>query len=133
MTNTIPDEIDPAGFEARLCDCGEPLKELFSYLRSSAHHAGVEVTARRFRHPEPNSGWGVTYYIGAVPFCHLHPKLKDGHVWILLPGVAASAIAIAGFEPSHQEGWFKIRRMEEAVRFVQWIIQSHDARISTAA
>ena len=88
---------------------------------------------RRFRHPEPNSGWGVTYYTASEPFCEIHPKAEKGHVWVRLRGIDAGAVEAAGFELSRQEGWFKLRGMGEAVRFVPWILQAHDAKRSTAA
>jgi hypothetical protein len=132
MKRTIPDEIDAAGFEAKLAACGDSLRELVVFLRASSQHAGVTVTQRRFRHPEPNTGWGVTYYVVSKPFCEIHPKAQDGHAWVRLPGVNSGAVASSGFEPSKQEGWFRIRSMGEAVRFVHWILQAHDARVSTA-
>jgi hypothetical protein len=133
MRTSIPDEVDPEGFEAKVVACGNSLKELVSYLRASSQHAGAAVTQRRFRHPDPNSGWGVTYYTGSEPFSEIHPKSKEGHAWVRLRGVDADAVAAAGFEPSKQDGWFRIRSMAEAVRFVHWIVQAHDARASTAA
>ncbi len=133
VLNSISGDVDSVGFEARLAACSESLRELVSYLRASARHAAPGIAERRFRHPEPNSGWGVTYYTGVEPFCEIHPKLQEEHVWVLLRGIDTSAVAKAGFEPSKQEGWFKIHGMEDAVRFVHWILQAHDARASTAA
>lgn len=130
--NSIPEEIDSAGFEAQLAACTESLRQLVSYLRVSARHAGRGVVDRRFRHSEPNSGWGVTYYVGGSPFCEIHPKSQEGHAWVLLRGIDAAEVIKAGFEPSKQAGWFKVRGMEEAVRFVHWILQAHDARASAA-
>ena len=132
MRNAIPGEVDAAGFEVRLEACSGSLQELVSYLRTSSQHAGEAVVARRFNHPEPNFGWGVTYYTGSAPFSEIHPKPKEGHVWVHLYGVDADAVQATGFEPSVQRGWFKIRVMGEAVRFVHWILQAYDAR-STAA
>jgi len=128
MTTKVPDEIDPVGFEARLLECSGALRELVAYLRASAHHAGPGVSQRRFRHPAPNTGWGVTYYVESLPFCELHPKPHEEHVWVLLRGADAEAILAAGFEPSKQPGWFTVRRMGEAVRCVSWILQSYDLR-----
>lgn len=133
MSSLIPSEVDAIGFEARLKDCSDSLRELVTHLQASSQNAGPRVTARRYRHPEPNSGWGVTYYTDrAASFCEIHPKLKEEHTWVRLPGVDAATVARAGFEPSKQEGWLKIRTMEEAVRLVHWILQSHDARTSYA-
>jgi hypothetical protein len=133
MTNTIPDEVDGVGFEAKLEACSDSLREMVSYLRASSQHAGVAVIPRRFRHPDPNSGWGVSYYTGTDPFCEIHPKVQEGHAWVRLRGVDAGAVEAAGFKPSKQPGWFKIRAMGEAVRIVHWIVQAHDARASSAA
>ena len=128
MMRAIVDEVDPAGFESRLKECSESLQELVAYLRASARYAGRAVAARRFRHSPPNSGWGVTYYNGGAPFCEVHPKIQDGHAWVLLHGADIAAVLAAGFEPSKQSGCFKIRDMGEAVRVVHWILQSHDSR-----
>lgn len=133
MTNTVPDEIDPAGFEARLLDCDDLLQEVVAYLRSSAQHAGPKVKLRRFRHEEPNSGWGVAYYAATAPFCEIHPKQEQGYTWVRLRGVDPGAVMAAGFEPSKQPGWFKIQAMPEAVRFVHWILQAHDSRPGATA
>jgi hypothetical protein len=126
-TNAVPDEIAPAGFEAQLLTCTEPHREVVAYVRTAAQHAGVAVMARRFRHPTPNSGWGVTYYVGSFPFCEIHPKVKAGHVWVRLRGVDQTEVVNAGFEPSQQQGWVKIRNIAEAVRIVPWILRAHDA------
>lgn len=122
------EEIDHEGFEARLLECSDPLRELVNYIRSSAKNAGNSVTSRRFRHPPPNTGWGVTYYVNGTPFCEIHPKRRDGHAWVLPHGADMAAVLRAGFEPSEQPGWFKIHDMREAVRFVPWILQSYDQR-----
>lgn len=132
MTTPVPDEIDPDGFEERLLQCSDPLRELVAYLRTSAQHASRDVCERRFRHPDSNTGWGVSYYVGRRPFCEIHPKRRDGHVWVLPRGADEVAILAAGFEPSKQAGWFKIRDINEAVRFVQWILQAHDLRLNSA-
>lgn len=132
MGDTIPDEVDPLGFDAKLEACSDSLRELVSYLRTSSQHAGVAVVCRRFRHPAPNSGWGVTYYRGPEPFCEIHPKVKEGHAWVRLSGIDAGAVEAAGFELSKQEGWFKLSGMGEAVRFVPWILLAHDARARRA-
>lgn len=131
MATAIPNEVDPDGFEARLRGCSPPLLETVAYLRSTAEHAGSEVAGRRFRHAKPNSGWGVTYYTGVTPFCEIHPKRSEGHVWVLLHGADTEALLNDGFEASEQMDWFKIRRMEEAVRMVRWVLQSHDACASS--
>ena len=133
MANTIADEVDAQGFEAKLAACSDSLKGVVAYLRASAQHAGVRVAFRRFRHADPNSGWGVTYYIGAASFCEIHPKAQDEHAWIRLGGTDLRAVESSGFESSKQPGWFKIRTMEEAVRFVPWILQAHDAAAATVA
>ena len=62
MNKAIPDEIDPLGFEANLDGCNKPLQEMVAYLRNTAQYGGSDVTTRRFKHPEPNTGWGITYY-----------------------------------------------------------------------
>jgi len=118
MNRTIPDEVDAVGFEARLDACPDSLREMVAYLRSSAQHAGANVAERRFRHPAPNSGWGVAYYATVHPFVEIHPKPQEGHTWVLVRGADPEALRHAGFEPSHQAGWFKIRTMTEAVRLV---------------
>lgn len=132
MRNAILDEVDAAGFEAKLEACGDSLREIVAYLRASSQHAGGAVVARRFRHPEPNSGWGVAYYAGSEAFCEIHPKAREGHAWVRLRGVDAEDVRAEGFEPSTQEGWFKIRAMDEAVRLVHWILDAHDARSTDA-
>lgn len=133
MANAIPDSINPADFEAKLATCSEPLRALVSYLRTSAQHAGTAATERRFRHAAPNSGWGITFYANASPFCEIHPKPQEGHAWVRLPGADPDAVEAAGFERSKQEGWFKIREMGDAVRLVPWVLQSHDVRARTEA
>ena len=133
MANTIPPEVDALAFEAKLEHCSDSLTQIVEYLRASAQFAGVGVSSRRFRHPDPNSGWGITYYTGTAPFCEIHPKAEEEHAWVRLIGVDFGAVEGSGFEASNQQGWFKIREMGEAVRFVRWILQSHDARTSRAA
>jgi len=55
----VPDEVDPLGFQANLEECSAPLQEMVAYLRSTARHAGADVTQRRYKHPKPNTGWGT--------------------------------------------------------------------------
>lgn len=126
MTKPIAPEVDPEGFESKLRDCSQALQEIANYLRATARHAGPAVDQRRFRHAPPNSGWGVTFYVDATPFCELHPKSREGHVWAKTHGSNSEAVSADGFEGSEQTGWIKIRTMHEAVRFVKWIVRSHD-------
>lgn len=116
------------GFEARLSECEEPLREMLAYLRSSAQHSGTDVTPRRYRHPKPNTGWGITYYRGESAFCDFHPKRTKGHVWGFIHDADSKAIERDGFQPSEQASWFQIRTMPEAVRFVKWILWGYDRR-----
>jgi hypothetical protein len=124
----LREEVDPDGFEAKLASCSNDLHEIIAYLRTSALHAGENVVARRFCHPAPNSGWGVTYYTRSTPFCEIHPKPQEHHAWVRLLGVEPASMGALGFEPSKQEGWFKVRGLTDAVRFVPWILASHDGR-----
>jgi hypothetical protein len=133
MTHTVPGEVDPRGFDANLDACSDALKQIVAYLQTSAQHAGAHVVARRYRHADPNSGWGVTYYTGKAAFCDIHPKAHEEHAWVHLRGVDCRDVEAAGFESSKQYGWFKIRGTREAVRFVTWILRAHDSRTSTTA
>ena len=128
MTRQGPDEIDATGFEANLEECSAPLKEMVAYLRKTAQHAGAGVKERRYRHPKPNSGWGIAHYTEGTPFCEFHPKRTEEHVWAFIRGADPAAVTAEGFQPSKQEGWFQIRTMPEAVRFVKWILLAHDLR-----
>ena len=126
MAQQIPKEVDPTGFETKLEACNAPLKEMIAYLRNTATYSGPGVIQRRYRHPPPNSGWGVTYYRNQLPFCDLHPKERKNHVWAFLHGVDPNEVKRDGFQPSKQADWFQIRTMPEAVRFVRWILSGHD-------
>ena len=128
MTRPIADEVDPLGFEANLENCTAAVQEMVAYLRTTAHHAGRNVAERRYNHPKPNAGWGVTYYVGAEPFCELHPKRDKGHVWGFIRDADRAAIMADGFQPSKQAGWYQIRTMPESVRFAKWILWAHDRR-----
>lgn len=128
MPKPIAAEVHPEQFEAALADCSQELRDMVAHLRTAAGFSGPGVQQRRYKHEPPNSGWGVTYYVGGEPFCDLHPKSNDGHVWGCIRGADSAAITAEGFEPSKQDGWFKIRSMNEAVRFANWIIWAHDQR-----
>jgi hypothetical protein len=128
MATPILDEVDAMGFEADLANCSTELKEIVAYLRCTAQHAGTDVISRRYRHRKPNTGWGITYYSGGNRFCELHPKRNANHVWGFIRGADSAALESEGFHPSAQEGWFQIRTMPEAVRFVKWILCAHDDR-----
>ena len=128
MAKSMPDEVDPLGFEENLSGCESRLQEIAEYLRTTAMHVGADVLQRRYRHAAPNTGWGVTYYSAGRPFCQLHPKRGVGHVWVFVSGVDSAAVVAEGFEPSKQASWFQIRTMPEAVRFVKWIVWAHDQR-----
>jgi hypothetical protein len=126
----MPADVDVSGFEANLEECSVALKEVVAYLRTAAQHAGADVTQRRYKHPTPNTGWGVTYYAGGSPFhvCELHPKRDADRLWGSVRGADPVAVTADGFRPSKQEGWFQIHTMREAVRFVRWIVWAHDTR-----
>jgi len=128
MTRPILDDVDAPGFQANLEEWSAPLQEMVAYLRTTAHHAGPDVRERLIKHPMPNTGWGVTYYVESVPFCHLHPKRDAGHVWGFVRSADPAAVVADGFTPSKQDGWFQIRTIREAVRFAKWILFAHDAR-----
>jgi hypothetical protein len=124
----MPDEIDPLGFEANLDGCSDKLREMVAYVCNTAKHSGADVTTRRYKHPKPNTGWGITYYTGGEKFCEVHPKSTENHVWVFLHGADRATLVAEGFESSEQNGWFKVRTMREAVRFAKWILAAHDAR-----
>ena len=126
ITRQIPDEVDPSGFQKNLEECSAPLQEMVTYLRSTARNAGADVSERRYRHPKPNSGWGVAYYADSHRFCEFNPKREKDHVWAFVHGADSSEIADEGFQPSLQDGWFQIRTLPEAVRFVKWVLLAHD-------
>lgn len=128
MSRTVPPEVDPAGFETKLSGCSQPLRDVVGYLRFTAQGAGVGTAMRRYNHPAPNSGWGISYYVAGERFCEIHPKAKEEHAWIYLAGVDPALLAADGFELSSQPGWFKIRNMFEAVRAVKWIISAFVSR-----
>jgi hypothetical protein len=128
MAKPVPPEVDAEGFDANLEECSAPLKEMVAYLRSTARHAGTMVSQRRYRHPKPNTGWGISHYSGGNRFCEFHPKREVGHVWGFIQGADPALLVADGFAPSEQDGWFKIRTMPEAVRFVKWILWAHDRR-----
>jgi hypothetical protein len=125
MDKPIPDELNVAGFETYIADFSDELKGLFSYLRSTAKNAGASVSDQRHK---PNSGCGVRYYTRGERFCEIDPKVRENHAWVFLHGADRATLVAAGFEPSEQEGWFKVRTMPEAVHFVKWILEAHDRR-----
>jgi hypothetical protein len=49
-------------------------------------------------------------------------------VWAWIYCAERAEVVADGFEPSKQDGWFKVHTMREAVRFVKWILQAHDGR-----
>ena len=124
MSRPIPPEVDPLGFEATLGNCGMSLRDMVAYLRSTAEHAGRNVTPRRYKHPAPNRGWGITYYNGDTPFFQIHPR-GDSHVWVFVRGADPADIEAEGFQRSKQKGWFMIHTMAEAERFAKWILKAH--------
>jgi len=126
MSRSIAAEVDSLGFEANLEECSAPLKEIVAYLQTTAKSAGADVIPRRYRYAKPNTGWGITYYTGGNRFCEFHPKRDEGHVWGFIQGADPAAVVAEGFQPSEQDGWFQIRTMPEAVRFVKWILWAHD-------
>jgi hypothetical protein len=126
MPGAIPEEVDPSGFEANLDECSVLLQEIVGYLRATALYAGADVASRRYRHPKPNSGWGITYYARGHRFCELHPKRDADHVWGFISQADPAAMGADGFQLSRQEGWFQVRNMGEAVRFAKWIVWAHD-------
>ena len=128
MAKTMLDEKNPLEFEANLDRCSDHLQEMVAYLRSKAKGAGVDVKTRRFKHPKPNSGWGITYYTGGERFCEFNPKIRANQVWVFLHGADRSTLVAEGFEPSKQDGWFKVRTMREAERMVKWILEAYDGR-----
>jgi hypothetical protein len=101
---------------------------MVAYLRSMAENSGADVATRRHKHPKPNTGWGITYYTGGEKSCEVHQKIRENHVWVFLHGADRATLVAEGFQPSEQDGWFKVRTMREAVRFVKWILAAHDGR-----
>jgi hypothetical protein len=132
MARSIPPEKDPAGFDANLDECSDHLREMVAYLRSTAKHAGPRVTPRRYKHPEPNKGWGITYYMSGEWFCHFHPKQDpdSDHVGVRILGATADELKAIALEPSEErvdgQLWVRVKSMREAVRLVPLILRGHD-------
>ena len=129
MAKPIPDELNVAGFEAYVVDCSDKVREILTYLRSTAQNAGADAFGRRYK---PQSGCGITYYTRGEWFCQFHPKPDADHVQALIKGAAADALKGGGFEPSEdrEDGqlWVRIKTMPQAVRLVSLILRAHDAQ-----
>jgi hypothetical protein len=134
---SILKEVDGPEFEANLVECGDHLKEVVAYLRSTAEHTGSDVTPRRYKHPKPNKGWGITFYAREEWFCQFHPKRHSGHVGALILGATADELKAAGLVPNEKRGdgqlWVSVKSMREAVRLVPLILRAHDRRAPRGA
>jgi len=126
MPKAIPAEVDLEGFESNLRECSAHLQDMVAVLRVGAANGGFDVEGRRYRHLPPNLGWGVTYYVHGRPFCHLHPKRRDDSISVSVVSAHHATLVAEGLQPLDQAGWYKVRTMHQAVRWVKWILWAHD-------
>lgn len=115
-------------FEKKFGGCSAHLRALVAYLRTTADHAGADVTPRRFNHSEPNKGWGITHYARGEWFCHLHPKSKSNHVGVRILDATAAEFKAIGLKPTEDraELWASVETMPQAVRLVRFILRAYD-------
>lgn len=75
-------------------------------------------------------GNGPKYSNQSGQFCALHLRTTTPHVWAKIYGSDRESLVADGFEPSEQADWFKVKTMQEAVRFVKWIVKARNSRAS---
>ncbi len=112
-------------FDERVDRCTPATRNLLTFLRTVAEHAGDDVDPPTFDGVE---GTGITYRRAGKRFCRFDPKHEADHVWALIPGADRSALAPAGTVSDREDGpWVTIKNRRGAVRIVPEILRAHDA------
>ena len=119
-------------FNERRNKCSPQIREVLDFLMTVAANAGPDVELP----PTPElKGEGVKYRNGGGQFCTLH--LREKRVWAQIAHERSErAVLVADLKDAHlaftreqKDGpWVQIPNMQDAVRFVTFIVQAYDDR-----
>jgi hypothetical protein len=118
---------EPTGqqlFRERREQCTAPTSEIIDFLMAAAANAGPDIKTPIYE----AGGNGPKYSNQGGQFCALHLRTTTPHVWAKIFGSHRESLVSDGFEPSEQDDWFKVKTMQEAVRFVKWLMKAHHDR-----
>ena len=118
-------------FEARHNDSSKQIGKVMDFLMTVAANAGPDVEVPRYE----LKGEGVKYRNGRGQYCVIH--LREKRVWARVDHDRKTRTALMidlidahlTFTREQKDGpWVQIPNMQDAVRFVTFIVQAYDDR-----